>query len=240
MKKGDVVQGIVKWFSPEKGYGFITSEDGEDHYFNVQSINGSALTSNGDSVSFESKTGDRGLRAFNVTITGRATTKNNRQTDDRISCSNCQKKITPRIITYNGEPQKSVCPYCAATVNEFRECPACKKTIISKWPQEETVCPYCSWSIGPRKIETTDDSTGCFIATAVYGDSFCNQVVELRRFRDKVLLNMVTGRLFVKYYYKVSPFIAAWLITKPTLSKQIRFLLDILVKHITRRSSPVK
>ncbi|MGL6400073.1 cold shock domain-containing protein [Aeromonas veronii] len=39
------MQGTVKWFSSEKGYGFITSEAGEDHYFNVQSINGASLPS---------------------------------------------------------------------------------------------------------------------------------------------------------------------------------------------------
>ncbi|WP_416376258.1 cold-shock protein [Vibrio diabolicus] len=28
----------MKWFSQDKGYGFITSDDGQDHYFNVRSV----------------------------------------------------------------------------------------------------------------------------------------------------------------------------------------------------------
>lgn len=113
------MQGTVKWFSSDKGYGFITPEGGEDHYFNVQDINGASLPSNGDLVKFESKSGKKGLRAVNVTITEKAPQKNTRHADDRINCPGCGKKIVPRIITHQGSPQKSVCPYCAATVKEF-------------------------------------------------------------------------------------------------------------------------
>ena len=113
------MQGTVKWFSSEKGYGFITSVSGEDHYFNVQSINGASLPSNGDIVQFESKSGNKGLRAFNVTITAKAQVQNSRSTDDRINCPSCGKKIVPRMITYRGNPEKSVCPYCAATIKTF-------------------------------------------------------------------------------------------------------------------------
>lgn len=87
------MQGTVKWFSSEKGYGFITSEDGEDHYFNVQSINGASLPSNGDSVQFESKSGNKGPRAINITITAKAPSQNTRLTDDRINCPSCGKKL---------------------------------------------------------------------------------------------------------------------------------------------------
>jgi len=192
------VQGTVKWFSSEKGYGFITSDGGEDHYFNVQGVNGASLPSNGDSVQFDSKPGNKGPRAFNVTITERAPSQNNRPVDDRINCPSCGKKIVPRIITHYGKPEKSVCPYCASTVKTF---------------------------------------SNCFIATAVYGDPSCYQVGELRKYRDNHLLKSTAGRAFVRSYYKISPTIARWLITKPTLSKQIRAVLDIAVKHITNAYS---
>lgn len=192
------MQGTVKWFSSEKGYGFITSEGGEDHYFNVQSINGASLPSNGDSVQFESKPGNKGPRAINVTITAKAPSQNTRPADDRINCPSCGKKIVPRIITYRGSPEKSVCPYCAATVKTF---------------------------------------SNCFIATAVYGDPSCYQVRELRKYRDNTLSKSVAGRAFVKSYYKISPAIASWLITKPALSRQVRAVLNFAVKHITNASS---
>ena len=53
------MRGVVKWFSAEKGYGFITDENGEDYYFNVQGIKGVALPSNGDSVSYGLKPGKK-------------------------------------------------------------------------------------------------------------------------------------------------------------------------------------
>ncbi|WP_129139591.1 cold shock domain-containing protein [Modicisalibacter coralii] len=113
------MQGTVKWFSSEKGYGFITSECGKDYYFNVQGVSGAVLPSNGDSVQFESRSGSKGPRAINVTITEKAPERNSRPSDDRINCPKCAKKIVPRIITYRGSPKKSVCPYCAATVKDF-------------------------------------------------------------------------------------------------------------------------
>lgn len=193
------MQGTVKWFSSEKGYGFITSETGEDHYFNVQSINGASLPSNGDSVQFESKPGNKGPRAINITITAKVSSQNTRPADDRINCPSCDKKIVPRLITYRGSPEKSVCPYCAATVKTFSK---------------------------------------CFIATAVYGDPSCYQVRMLRKYRDETLLRNVLGRAFVKIYYKVSPAIADWIITKPALSGKIRAVLNFAVKHITNSTSP--
>lgn len=114
--------GTVKWFSQEKGYGFITSQSGEDHYFNVQSIQGANLPGNGDQVSFDSKPGPKGLLAFNISIVAKGTQASSRTSDDRINCPSCHKKIVPRIITYQGEPEKSVCPYCACTVKKFSSC----------------------------------------------------------------------------------------------------------------------
>lgn len=116
------MQGIVKWFSQDKGYGFITSDDGQDHYFNVRSVNGAELPSNGDSVTFESKPGNKGPRAVEVEIIRRATDSRHVRQDDRINCPSCHKKIVPRMITYRGQPEKSVCPYCATTVKTFSNC----------------------------------------------------------------------------------------------------------------------
>lgn len=116
------MQGTVKWFSSENGYDFITSEGGEDHYFNVQGINGASLPSNGDSVQFESKLGNKGPRAINVTITAKALPQNVCPADDRINCPSCGKKIVPRLITYRGRPEKSVCPYFGAPVKTFSQC----------------------------------------------------------------------------------------------------------------------
>ena len=46
---------------------------------------------------------------------------------------------------------------------------------------------------------------GCYIATCVYGSYDCPEVWTLRRFRDYTLDNTWYGRLFIKYYYAISP-----------------------------------
>jgi len=51
-------------------------------------------------------------------------------------------------------------------------------------------------------------TTGCFIATAVYGYEAAPEVITLRDFRDNVLLSSKVGRAFVVLYYFFSPPVA--------------------------------
>lgn len=63
-----MADGIVKWFSEKKGYGFIERNDGGDIFVHYSSINTSGfktLTA-GDRVSFEVEETDRGPQAKNV------------------------------------------------------------------------------------------------------------------------------------------------------------------------------
>jgi len=46
---------------------------------------------------------------------------------------------------------------------------------------------------------------GCYIATSVYGSYDCPQVWTLRRYRDSKLSASSFGRLFIRFYYKISP-----------------------------------
>jgi CspA family cold shock protein len=61
--------GTVKWFSDEKGYGFITPDDGSKDVFVHQSSivsDGFRSLSEGSKVSFETESSDKGPRAVNV------------------------------------------------------------------------------------------------------------------------------------------------------------------------------
>ena len=63
--------GTVKWFSNEKGYGFITPEDGSKdifvHFSAIQS-EGYKTLEEGQSVEFEVAQGDKGPQAQNVVV----------------------------------------------------------------------------------------------------------------------------------------------------------------------------
>jgi CspA family cold shock protein len=65
-----MVTGTVKWFSAEKGYGFISVEGGNDvfvHYSAIQS-DGFRSLQEGQQVQFEVVEGRKGPQAANVTI----------------------------------------------------------------------------------------------------------------------------------------------------------------------------
>jgi len=63
------MQGTVKWFNKEKGFGFIERENGNDvfvHYSAIQQ-DGYKTLQEGDTVEFDIVEGPKGLQAANVT-----------------------------------------------------------------------------------------------------------------------------------------------------------------------------
>lgn len=69
-KKSTLVEGTVKWFNVQKGYGFITDADGNDVFCHYSAINqeGFKRLNEGDKVSFEVVEGEKGPTAANVTV----------------------------------------------------------------------------------------------------------------------------------------------------------------------------
>ena len=62
--------GKVKWFNAEKGYGFITTDEGKDVFVHYSSIQADGFRSleEGQTVTFEIVEGARGQQAANVTV----------------------------------------------------------------------------------------------------------------------------------------------------------------------------
>lgn len=59
------MKGKVKFFNASKGFGFITGEDGKDYFVHSTGlIAGSVIE--GDSVTFETEQGEKGLKAVKV------------------------------------------------------------------------------------------------------------------------------------------------------------------------------
>ncbi|OQX00181.1 MAG: cold-shock protein [Desulfobacteraceae bacterium IS3] len=63
-----MANGIVKWFSDRKGFGFIEQEDGNDIFVHHSAIDASGFRSlsEGDRVSFDVEQGQKGPAAANV------------------------------------------------------------------------------------------------------------------------------------------------------------------------------
>ena len=66
-----MARGTVKWFNPEKGYGFITpDEGGKDLFVHHSAIQAEGFRSlnEGDKVEFEVTQGQKGPQAVNVKV----------------------------------------------------------------------------------------------------------------------------------------------------------------------------
>ncbi len=63
-----MAEGVVKWFNPVKGYGFITQEEGKDVFVHYSSIDGEGYKTleEGERVVFEVSEGPKGPMAVNV------------------------------------------------------------------------------------------------------------------------------------------------------------------------------
>lgn len=62
------MKGTVKWFNPEKGFGFITTEEGNDVFAHFSQIVGEGYKSleENQEVEFEVTESDKGVQAVNI------------------------------------------------------------------------------------------------------------------------------------------------------------------------------
>lgn len=109
----DKVSGIVKWFSDEKGYGYITNNENEDLYFGIKDIYGADLPENGDKVQFNEYIGKENTKAAtNIDIIYR---KN--PSLKQVHCDKCDRHVEPKPWYYGGSDYTVVnvdllCPFC--------------------------------------------------------------------------------------------------------------------------------
>lgn len=82
----------------------------------------------------------------------------------------------------------------------------------------------------------SENKQQCFIATAVYESPHAIEVLVLKRWRDRYLINNWFGRFFIRIYYMVGPVLADFVIDNKTLKKLFRIPLDYLVKLLSNNS----
>lgn len=109
--------------------------------------------------------------------------------------------------------------------------------VKSKLRQQLQEDRNCISSVRNGNIEQkVNGSRGyCYIATAVYGSYSAPQVYTLRKFRDRVLMKNVAGRLFVKTYYRVGPSMARSIGKWHVLNIFVRKLLDRFVRALNKK-----
>jgi len=111
--------GIVKWFSQEKGYGYITDRNNIDLYCGVKDVIGADLPEYGDKVEFEEYVGrESAPAATNIIILER---KN--PSFKKINCNSCQLDVKPKVWHFGGTDYTNMktaylCPHCGSTLYE--------------------------------------------------------------------------------------------------------------------------
>ena len=75
-------------------------------------------------------------------------------------------------------------------------------------------------------------SSGCYVATAVYGSYDCPQVWTLRRYRDDTLAKTWYGRAFIHTYYAISPTLVKWFGSTDWFRNMWKPKLDRMVSNL--------
>lgn len=109
----------------------------------------------------------------------------------------------------------------------------CYITLLKKRIEKYGEPNFVKHSKRESSHESSDSSAnsgGCFIATAVYGDYDHPQVLKLREYRDQRLSQTKLGRYLIRFYYKVSPGIAQKLNSHIYISNTVKSILNQFIK----------
>ena len=105
-----------------------------------------------------------------------------------------------------------------------------KLTIMSYGDCDSSKAEKIYYKLGGSGKEPKQ--SGCYVATCVYGSYDCPQVWTLRRYRDYKLAKSVSGRMFIRTYYAISPTIVRLFGDTVWFRKLWRGKLDYVVRKL--------
>ncbi|HLC52827.1 MAG TPA: cold shock domain-containing protein [Candidatus Nanoarchaeia archaeon] len=78
------MEGTVKFFNRQKGFGFISGDDGKDYFVHFTALPQGVTLRDNDRVSFEPAEGDRGLKAESVKLLEKASERSDQDTGGEV------------------------------------------------------------------------------------------------------------------------------------------------------------
>ncbi len=92
--------GIVKWYDPDKGYGFVSQDEGGDDLFLHHTMLGTEIVAEGDRISFTVGYGLKGERAENIEIIERGAQppRERRPRESRTNSARFQDTVDPLTL----------------------------------------------------------------------------------------------------------------------------------------------
>lgn len=131
------------------------------------------------------------------------------------------------IFEANGQPRQASRSYTINLENSVRS------SFLIELKQIKAVHPDLSYLDELIMKNSEQQSTsGCYVATAVYGSYDCPQVWTLRRFRDDTLAETWYGRAFIRTYYAISPTLVKWFGHTDWFKKMWKGKLDRMVANL--------
>lgn len=110
--------GRVKWFSAERGSGYVIDSEGIDRFFRVVDVRGYELPRRGMAVEFRPSSNARGPTASQIVLLS-AAPELQAPDDGRVHCHHCNSRVTPRLVVYRGVAQRSLCTRCGQELIDY-------------------------------------------------------------------------------------------------------------------------
>jgi hypothetical protein len=170
--------------------------------------------------------------------------------DQRVSLCLGERAIQLKGTIINNSPElrrEAICSFIRSGLDVDILAGIWRGTLTSfrVFGKEIPVVPAARVQVELRRREnpTIDDrcqsppssDSGCFVATAVYGDTMHPDVLTLRAFRDTRLRSSIVGRCCIVVYNSLGPRAARSLSHMPNLGRALRGLILHPVANLVRR-----